>query len=230
MTLATFETREAAGAHVAALLEGALRQQVASAGQACLLASGGSTPGPVYERLGACDLDWSKVDIGLVDERWVGADDPASNAGLVARTLMAGAAGGPRFHPMKTPAAHPAGALADREPVYARLCAMAPVVLLGMGPDGHTASWFPHASGLDGAMEPGNARMLGAIDARGSQVAGDHPSRMTLTARALACAGLVVLLISGEDKRVVLENRAAGLPVHVAEKLLGAKLKEVWAP
>ncbi len=230
MSLTAFETRKTATTHVAALMEGALRQQLAATGEAGLLLSGGSTPGPVYEELGACGLDWSRVAVGLVDERWVDEDDPASNAALVRRTLMAGKAAAACFEPMKTPAAHPAPALAERETAYARICRKSPVILLGMGPDGHTASWFPGATGLDGVMDTENARMLGAIDAGGSAVAGDHPARMTLTARALTGAGLVILFITGEEKRAVLENQEAGLPVHAARSLLGRKLKEVWAP
>ena len=71
---------------------------------------------------------------------------------------------------------------------------------------------------------------VAAIDATGAPVAGDMPHRMTITAWMLDGAALAILYITGEDKRAVLENRAADLPIHHAERLLGDRLKEVWAP
>lgn len=225
-----FETREAAAAHVATLLEGALRTGLGAMGKASLLVSGGSTPGPVFDQLSHAALDWGDVSVGLVDERWVARDDPRSNAGLVERTLLKNAAAAASFADMKTGHATPRAAEAEVDLRYRSLFAVHPLMLLGMGPDGHTASWFPGADGLEAAMAEQSETYVSAIDATGAPVAGDMPHRMTLNANAVRSASLAVLFITGEEKRAVLEARGADLPVHHAERLLGSRLKTVWAP
>lgn len=79
-------------------------------------------------------------------------------------------------------------------------------------------------------MAPDNPAVVGAIDASGASAGGDVPLRMTITASLLGAAALAVLYITGKEKRSVLEDRRAALPVHQAGRLLGPRLKEVWAP
>ena len=229
--LVTFDARDSASTYVAAVIEGALVQQLVASGKASLLLSGGSTPGPVMERLSVSELDWSNVVTGLVDERWVPLDDPRSNAGLVRRHLLQNRAAASAFLPMYTDAA---STLSEAAPMidaaYAPLIGMNPVTLLGMGPDGHTASWFPGVSGLEAVMESDESAYVLDIDATGAPVAGDMPYRMTITAAALARAGLTVLYITGEEKRAVLEAKDEDLPIHHAERILGHRLIKVWAP
>ena len=229
-TLRQFDSRHEAELHVAALIEGVLRLQLEQDVHAGLLLSGGSTPGPVYERLSRVDIDWTRVDVGLVDERWVDAGDPRSNAGLLSRTLFQNRAASAYFLPMKTEDETPTAGAAQIEKRYARHLDLGPLVVLGMGADGHTASWFPHLDGLDAVMDADTSQAVAAVDATGSPVAGDMPHRLTVTGRALESASVVVLYITGEEKRQVLENREAKLPIHVAEDILGDRLTEVWAP
>ena len=63
-----------------------LRRELIQHPRARLLLSGGGTPGPVYRALSQAPLDWDRVDVGLVDERWLLPDDPDSNAHLVHET------------------------------------------------------------------------------------------------------------------------------------------------
>ncbi len=103
-----------------------------------------------------------------------------------------------------------------------------------MGADGHTASWFPGAQGLDVALDPESMRWVTAIDAREAPVAGDCPERMTVTLAALRRARRIVLLLFGEEKREVLEEamreQDPRLPVSLVLQAMGEAIEVVWAP
>ena len=69
-----------------------LRAAIAAKGQACVVLSGGRSPVPFLEKLASEQLDWAKVIVSLADERWVPVEHADSNAGLLARHLLKGAA------------------------------------------------------------------------------------------------------------------------------------------
>ncbi|MEO0983780.1 MAG: 6-phosphogluconolactonase [Pseudomonadota bacterium] len=229
-----FETREAAAAETARLLAGALASALLERPRVSFMASGGSSPGAAYEMLSAEPLDWDRVTVGLVDERWVDPEDAASNEALVRRTLLKNDAATATFLPMKTDAASPADAAAVVDARYAGAPRPFDAVLLGMGLDGHTASWFPGARGLEAMLDPAGSNIVAAIDAAGSPIARDHPLRLTLTLPALKDARRSVLLIYGAEKRSVLEaamdGRAADLPVRRLIEYSTGGLSVVWAP
>jgi len=222
--------RSALAEAAAERIEAALRDGLARRGAASLMLSGGSTPGPAYARLSGADLDWPHVTVGLVDERWVGAQDTRSNARLVTETLLQGKAAQAQFLPMVTGAMTPMEAEDDVASLYGPPLEACDMVVLGMGSDGHTASWFPGAKGLGRAMDPQSALLVAGLDASNAPVAGDCPLRMTLTAFALSQARHIVLLVAGEEKRAVLDAREQALPVHHAIDLLSDKLEILWAP
>jgi len=181
--------------------------------QASLLLSGGSTPGPVYEKLSNENLPWDKVEIGLVDERWVEADDAGSNAALIRRTLLQNRAEHAAFTPMKTE--HNTAQLGQRavEVDYKPLLTENSLAVLGMGTDGHVCSWFPDSQGLESAVDPEIINMVQAITAKKSNVTGNYLERMTLTLSALMRCKSVLLLITGEEKRQLFESRTPDLPI-----------------
>jgi 6-phosphogluconolactonase len=82
------------------------------------------------------------------------------------------------------------------------------VVILGMGADGHTASWFPGADGLGAALDE-KAPDIVAVRAKQSLITGEHIDRLTLSLRAIRDARVIILLISGNEKRRAFE-RACG--------------------
>lgn len=190
----------AAARHIASSLEAAISRH----GNACATLSGGSTPAPAYEALAALPLDWAKITFALVDERFVPPNDPASNQALLQRTLAPAFDGGALLAPMFFPAATVAESADQADQRYAPL--RIDVALMGMGEDGHTASWFPGSSELGGALDLDNPRSVIATHAPQAAGASD---RLTLTRSALSRAGALLLVIAGDEKRARLENALA---------------------
>ena len=107
----------------------------------------------LFRALATIDMPWSKVVITLVDERWVPQTHRDSNALLVHRHLLRDHAAKARFVGLKTEADDPFLASAEVEAKLLREVFPLDVVVLGMGEDGHTASFFPKAAGLSEALQ-----------------------------------------------------------------------------
>lgn len=174
-------------AEVAAIL----REAGAAGGHVAL--SGGSTPRPAYEA--ACDADWSRTTVWLVDDRAVPQDDELSNARLVRETLDP-----PRFEPIPTGLG--AAEAADRYDALLDGVTL-DLAILGMGPDGHTASLFPGRPELEE-----RARRVVAVPEAGME---PYVPRVSMTFPMLAAARRRVFLVRGADKRDPL-RRIAELP------------------
>jgi 6-phosphogluconolactonase len=103
------------------------------------------------------------------------------------------------------------------------------IALMGMGADGHTASWFPAAEKLGEALDLDNPRTVMALTA--AQADGS-PERLTLTRSAFTRIEGVVLLITGADKRTRLEAALAGDYAPVAALFAPAlpQPEVLWAP
>jgi 6-phosphogluconolactonase len=214
MTLAIrdFASEAQADIALAGKIEQALRTALRTRGRASMAVSGGSTPQRLYQRLSRLQLDWSRVSVVLADERWVDPGIAGSNETFIRENLLQGEAATARFYGLKTADPSPR----DAAQIVSRKLLNCPlpfdVVVLGMGNDGHTLSWFPDATGLEAALEP-DGPLAAAITARPSAVTGPHTERLTLTRAALEQANLVALLIHGEQKRAVLEHARAPGPV-----------------
>ena len=206
----------------------ALRVDLA-VGRARLLLSGGGTPAPVYRALARYGLDWTRVDLALVDERWLPPGDADSNATLVRENLLRDQATPARLEPILMP---------DRsldESVRAanRSARAASVGVYGMGPDGHTASLFPGASGLVEALAA--AEPYVSVDAAGCPGAGAWPLRISQTPAGMAQVRRRLLLLRGGAKRELVERALAGddalqLPVRALFHLPGDPLQIHWCP
>lgn len=229
-----FETREEASRAAASFASEALVQAVVGEGKASFMVSGGSTPGAMFKSLAGMKLDWPKITVGLVDERWVAQDDPGSNERLVKESLLIGHAADALFLPMRTAAASAEAAAPERALAYAPHCAPISVVLLGMGPDGHTASWFPGSPSLPDAFAPPGGAPVVAVNAAGCAGAGPYPIRLTLSGPAILNAQRAMLLIFGSEKRDILTRAvdapAAEYPIRHAIDGLGERLETFWAP
>lgn len=183
-----------------------LREGLAARGNAVLAVSGGSTPKDFFACLSHEKLDWAKVKITLVDERWVAEGDARSNAGMVRACLLQHEASAATFVPLYTPAATPEDGLDE---VTARITALPrpfDAVVLGMGEDGHTASFFPGGDHLAEAIDPHGDAPLWPMRAPG---AGEP--RMTFSLPALLQSRALYLLITGHAKRDLLADARLGL-------------------
>lgn len=136
-----------------ALIESAANEAIAARGLFSLSLSGGNTPKPVYTALAQRPLDWSKVLITFGDERCVPPDDEQSNYLMARRTLL---------DAIPIPAENVLRMKGELDPAEAAKEYEAALkekadggvfrhdlILLGMGPDGHTASLFPGTPALE---------------------------------------------------------------------------------
>jgi 6-phosphogluconolactonase len=182
----------------------ALHEDLTAAPEVSCLLSGGNTPRRLYEQLARADLPWQRITPALVDERRVPVTDPASNEGML-RTIFTHNAGFlARLQGMHS--AHPdaATAQADCEARYASLPLPWSFGLLGMGNDGHTASLFPGAAGLQQGLS--GEHLCQAISAQSSGVTGVHTERLTLTLAGLLRAKRLLLYFTGQDKWQVYQD------------------------
>jgi 6-phosphogluconolactonase len=225
-----FETPEALAAALAELVAERLRAAIAARGRATLAVSGGTTPGAFFDALSNIALDWEFVTVILVDERLVPPSSERSNERLVRERLLKGEAGKARFIGLWSEAASPEVAARRAADRLAALSMPLDVVVLGMGADGHTASFFSDAPNFARLTDPAQPSTVLAVHTK----AGGEP-RLTLTLPVLAQARLTVLHIEGAEKRAVVERALAGAPL--GELPVGAILDHaahpveiVWAP
>ena len=153
--------------------------------------SGGDTARRCYERLAddaGTQIDWWKVDVYWGDERCVPPDDENSNYRLAREALLDRVGAANATYPMRCEE--------GADPYQLRIGELGKfdLVHLGLGPDGHTASLFPGSPALD--SDPGR------LVAMNDDPTGNNPlPRMTLTFAGIARARLVLVTVSGEEKR-----------------------------
>jgi 6-phosphogluconolactonase len=189
------ENEEAAAQSVAELLADA-------AGNGAEIAlTGGSTPVRAYERAAGLEPDWSRAGVWWGDERCVPPDDERSNFGLTKRALFDKLERQPgRVHRIRGED-EPQSAAASYEQALRET--KLDLVLLGLGPDGHVASLFPHSPGL---AEP--ERLVIAADSK----LDPYVERVTMTPPALRAADRIVFLVTGEAKAEAVAAALAGPP------------------
>jgi 6-phosphogluconolactonase len=167
--------------------------EVAIAGGHVVL-TGGSSPKAAYQLAAERDADWSSATVWFTDERCVPPGHPDSNFGMADRALLSQLSAAPSVVRMEGELGPDAGAGNYEAAVRERMGSDPRwnLLLLGMGPDGHTASLFPGKPEVEE-----RSRM-----AVGVPLAGMEPQvpRITLTMPALAAAREAILLITGESK------------------------------
>lgn len=228
--LRTFPDRNTLAETLASEVAEALREAIADGGAATLAVSGGSTPKTFFHALSTAELDWEAVTITLVDERWVPDTEERSNARLIYEHLLWNAAARANFVPLYVDASAPEGALHDVQQRVADLAGPLTVAILGMGDDGHTASFFPGGDRLEDAIDPAGRALVLPMRA----AAAIEP-RITLTLPVLLAAKKLLLHVEGDAKRRVLDEALAGddplaMPIRAVIAHARAPLEVVWAP
>ena len=159
-----------------------------------------------YIALRDAAVDWPSVDVFFGDERFVPTDSPDSNEGQARRVLLDHVA------PRAVHGMYSSGGIDQAADAYDELIRTSPpidLIHLGIGPDGHTASLFPGTSALDETRR--------FVVANGDDL---HPHpRVTFTFPAIARARLVVVAVSGDEKREAVARIRAG------EDLPGARIR-----
>ena len=213
------EMADAVAGDVGFIVESAL-----DARGSCLLAfPGGRTPKPVFERLAKADLNWKKVTIIPTDDRLVPMDDERSNVRAIAQAFLRA---GARVVPIATeiPDYKLAGNSAD-----ARLQDLPwppDLAWLGMGEDGHTASIFAGPDLQDALDAPKARRAVGVMP---DPMPADAPvPRVTLTRASILAARTMLITITGQAKRDLLEQAIAD--GHSSTLPIGRVLAEAEQP
>lgn len=192
MNLQVEDNAEAVARHAARLVAEAIQ-----AGARTLVLAGGSTPARCYQLLAEAPVSWGRVTILFGDERCVPPDHPDSNYLLARRSLLN------RAQPATVHRVP--GELGPEEAAaaYTRVVdALAPLdlILLGMGPDGHTASLFPDNPALQSDAS--------VVAVHGAPK--PPPDRVSLGLRTLRTARRTVFLVTGSDKSEALARAARG--------------------
>ena len=213
------------------------RLAIVARGRFRLCVDGGRPTRKLLELLAAAPalVDWSHTDLFLGDERRVPAGDPLSNRALVERLLT------DRL-PVKPALFAPEGAASDGAAAAARYEAVLSeklpdglfdLMLLGLGPDGHTASLFPGSPALAGQQQR-------VVAVAAPTTVEPHVGRITLTPKALLASRSLILFAVGVEKRDALRRllakdgeeretparlirRFAGMPIVIADKAAAAE-------
>jgi 6-phosphogluconolactonase len=191
-------------------LELEVTRAISERGRCALALSGGRTPELTYRELvSASGIDWKRVEIFFSDERAVAPDHADSNYRMVRAALLSRV-------PIPAAQVHRMEAeRADRDAAareYERLLPRAlDILLLGIGPDGHTASLFPGSAALDERQR----LVLPVLGAK------PPAERMTITPPVIEAARKVAVLASGEDKAAMVARALEG---PLAPKAVPAQL------
>jgi len=188
------------------------QEALAAAGAFRVSLSGGSTPKSLYGLLASDDFigrfPWERVSWYWGDERFVPYDHPDSNYRMTREAMLAKAPVPPgNIHPVPTDGSPEEAALRYERTLQAAYGGVTldparplfDITLLGLGPDGHTASLLPGEPELDE-----RDRWVAAVSHGRPEV------RITMTYPAIESSRHVAFLVSGAEKAAVFKTIRAG--------------------
>jgi 6-phosphogluconolactonase len=203
-----------------------LARIAANRGRVAICLTGGSSPRQLYQLLATeayrSRIPWDRVHWFIGDERFVPTDDPLNNMGSARRLFLDNHAPASNIHPIPTDTANSQEAARRYETELQSFYgadrldatrALFDVVLMGVGPDGHTASLFPNYP----ALEQTERWVLGVPEAHVKPFV----PRVTLTLPALGSCREMLFEVSGPDKRAILTRVLDGedLPANRAHSI-----------
>lgn len=200
-------------------------------GSAVIALAGGKTPIPIYEKLAAAKLDWKRVTIVPGDERMVPLGDPLSNVTVLAKYFLPKGARVLPIVPNATGDYKAAGRSADA--LMQDLHWPLDLCLLGVGSDGHAASIFTGPDFEEAVNGPKERRALGVLP---DPMPSDAPvARVTLSLAAITTARALMIAVTGDAKRAVIETaikQGPASPYPIGRALAGTDLPVDihWAP
>lgn len=206
-----------------------LKQAIEKKGQASIAVSGGKTPIPLFTLLSQQDLEWNRVYITLVDDRWVDDTDDASNEKLVMTYLLQNKAKFANFVGLKNSCDNPFDGAEVTEQILDKVPMPFDVLILGMGEDGHTASLFPGADNLKLGLDMhSNRKVIGMTPLTAPL------DRITLTLPIILGSKNIYLHLIGESKIKVLEQAEKGtdvsqMPIRAVLQQDKANVVGFWA-
>ncbi|OCG18112.1 6-phosphogluconolactonase [Gilliamella sp. WF3-4] len=186
-----------------------LKQAIEQKGHASIAVSGGKTPIPLFALLSQQDMEWSRVFITLVDDRWVDNTDDASNEKLVIAHLLQNNAKVANFVGLKNNCDNPFNGAEITEKMLDKIPMPFDVIILGMGEDGHTASLFPGAANLARGLDMKSGRKVVGMTPLTAPL-----DRITLTLPTILNSKNIYLHLVGESKMHVLEQAEKGNDVN----------------
>ena len=228
LTLHEFGDRDALAEVLSAEITHQLDRAIQFRGVATIAVSGGNTPLKLFNLLSQAELDWTRITVTLVDERWVSPDDARSNERLVKQNLLVGRAAFAQFLPFYIEGIAPEEASFKVCHEIVKLPLPFDVVILGMGADGHTASFFADADNYREAIDPAAGLPVIAMK---SATAGE--ARMTLTMPMLITSRFLAVHIEGQDKRETLATalvEGSKLPISQVLERKDIQTNIFWAP
>ena len=207
----------------------AISEAARGRGRCSLVLAGGSTPRALYGLLASRfkqEIPWSLIQVFWGDERYVPLIDAKSNYRMAKETLLDHVpCPTANVHPMSTHFASPDAAARDYETTLRTFFAgerpCFDLVLLGLGPEGHTASLFPGSPVL-----AESTRWVSAVSAPA-----DPPTRLTLTWPALTAASNIYVLVSGSNKAQALRHVVGDAPddqLYPAARIRLAEGAVIW--
>jgi len=204
-----------------------LTEAIRKRGRASMAVSGGSTPILLFKEFSLLSIDWTKIDLTLVDDRWVDAKNSDSNELLVRTHLIKNKAAQVNFIPLKNDAKTAKEGQINSEEMLRKITLPFDVVVLGMGSDGHTASLFPCSDELPEAMNLNNSNYLISTSPKTASY-----QRLSLTARVIFDSKNIFLHLNGSSKLHTLESAmeykdSNKMPIY---KFLENGLSIYWSP